>query len=202
MPSHANVFRATLILLASALPFAATGCGHKTVHAAAPASAAPSPAAAAPERPMNTAPDTTAQPPAEAISTPPPVIPAASTAPPAVSVPAKKLPPPRKPSGGQAAPDNGAESADHPPAPQISPQLSPQDQAAYQRKTDEAVSTAEKNLQQASGKQLNAAQQDLVDKIRGFLADSRNATKAGDLARAQLLAQKASLLSVELINSL
>jgi hypothetical protein len=202
MPNQANGFRTPLILLLAALPFAADGCARKTVHAAAPVSAAPSPASAAAERPMNTAPDTTAQPPAETVNPSPPVLPAASAPPPAVSVPAKKPPAPRRQSGEQAASDNGSEPAEHPPAPQISPQLSPQDQATYQRRTDEAVSTAEKNLQQASGKQLNAAQQDLVDKIRSFLADSRDASKAGDLARAELLAQKASLLSVELINSL
>ena len=63
------------------------------------------------------------------------------------------------------------------------------------------TTTAEKNLQETSGKQLNAAQQDLVGKIRSFLAQSRDASKDGDWARAQNLAQKARLLSAELINS-
>jgi len=49
---------------------------------------------------------------------------------------------------------------------------------------------------------LNAAQQDLVGKIRSFADQSRDASKAGDWARAQNLAQKARLLSVELLNSL
>ena len=71
-----------------------------------------------------------------------------------------------------------------------------------QRRTNEDISVAEKNLQQATGKQLSAAQHDLYEKIQGFLAQSREASKAGDLARAQNLAQKARLLSVELVNSL
>lgn len=96
--------------------------------------------------------------------------------------------------------DAGPELA-HPPAPQISPQLSPGDQAAYERKTGEDTSVAEKNLQETSGKQLNAAQQDLVGKIRSFLSQSRDASKDGDWVRAQNLAQKARLLSVELVNS-
>jgi hypothetical protein len=40
-----------------------------------------------------------------------------------------------------------------------------------------------------------------VGKIRSFLSQSRDASKDGDWARAQNLAQKARLLSNELINS-
>ena len=65
----------------------------------------------------------------------------------------------------------------------------------------EDTAVAEKNLQQTSGKQLNAAQQDLVGKIRSFLSQSRDASKDGDWVRAQNLAQKARLLSDELIDS-
>jgi hypothetical protein len=57
-------------------------------------------------------------------------------------------------------------------------------------------------LAQANGKQLSAGQQDLEEKIRSFLVQSRDASKSGDWARAQNLAQKARLLSVELVNSL
>jgi hypothetical protein len=88
------------------------------------------------------------------------------------------------------------------PAPQISPQLSAGDQASYERKTTEDAAVAEKNIQGASGRQLNAAQQDIVDKVRSFLSQARDASKTGDWARAQNLAQKARLLSVELANSL
>jgi hypothetical protein len=49
---------------------------------------------------------------------------------------------------------------------------------------------------------LSAAQQDLVEKIRSFVSQSRDASKSGDWARAQNLAQKARLLSIELLNSL
>jgi hypothetical protein len=76
------------------------------------------------------------------------------------------------------------------------------DQASYQRKTNGDVSVARKNLQAAQGRQLNSAQQDLVDKIRSFLSQSQDASKGGDWARAQNLAQKARLLSVELVDSL
>jgi hypothetical protein len=118
-----------------------------------------------------------------------------------VATTALKPAPPRKPSAEQPASDPGTETP-HRPAPQIAPQLSPGDQATYERKTNDDISLAEKNLQQTSGKQLSAAQQDLTEKIRSFLAQSREAGRGGDWARAQNLAQKARLLSAELINTL
>jgi hypothetical protein len=151
---------------------------------------------------MNTAPDTNALPPTEAV-TPPPAIPDTATAPPPVTIPhAKAGPKPPKPAPEPAAEAPTDQPPAHPAAPQIAPQLSPGDQASYERKTNEDIDVAEKNLQQANGKQLSAAQNDLVEKIRSFLSQSREAAKAGDLARAQNLAQKARLLSIELVESL
>jgi hypothetical protein len=150
---------------------------------------------------MNTAPDTNALPPTEMV-TPAPPIPDTATTPPPVTIPhAKTGPKPPRPAP-EPAPEAPADQLVHPLAPQISPQLSPGDQASYERKTNEDTDVAEKNLQQANGKQLSAAQNDLVEKIRSFLSQSREAAKAGDLARAQNLAQKARLLSVELVESL
>ena len=189
--------RLTAALLACAFSFAAGGCAHKSVHAAAPAAAAPVPAEA---RPMNTAPDTDASPPAEAVATPPALPTSVAPPPAAVTIQPPKPAAPRRPAEDQPA-DTESEQPAHPPAPQISPQLSPSDQATYQRKTGDDTATTEKNLRETSGKQLNAAQQDLVGKIRSFLSQSRDASKDGDWARAQNLAQKARLLSDELINS-
>lgn len=61
--------------------------------------------------------------------------------------------------------------------------------------------TAEKNLQAANGKSLNAAQKDLVEKIRGFLEQSHEAIVADDWVRAENLAEKARVLSLELAKS-
>jgi hypothetical protein len=118
-----------------------------------------------------------------------------------VAIPATTPAAPRRPAPEQT-PADADTAPSHPPAPQIAPQLSPGDEAAYQRKTGEDISVAESNLQQTDGKQLNATQLDLTGKIRSFLSQSRDASKSGDWARAQNLAQKARLLSVELINSL
>ncbi len=135
-----------------------------------------------------------------ATQTPPPEIPAASTVPPPIIAPATKpAPKPQKPSPEPAA---VAEEHTRPPAPQISPQLSEDAKASLQRGIGEDLGVAQSNLQQSNGKRLNAPQSDLVDKIKSFINQSHDASKEGDLARARNLAQKARLLSVELVNSL
>jgi hypothetical protein len=184
------------IVLAFCLCIAATGCARKSTRASVPVTIPPRPAIVEAERPMTIAPDTDAVPPVETTITPPVI--AEEPAPPPGSIPAAK--PPRKPIEAQVQ-EVASEPPSRPPALQISPQLSQVDQASYERKTNEDVSAAKKNLQAAKGKQLNAAQQDLVHKIRSFLAQSLEASKGGDWARAQTLGQKARLLSVELVNS-
>jgi hypothetical protein len=190
MPSRSIDAPVVAALVVCALALGTSGCKHK-VQAAAPVASAPAP--------------TPKQPPA---ATPAPELPKQTETPPSTEpLPVATAPPPAPPH--RPAPkrpaETPAESTDQParpPAPQISPQLSPNDQASYERKTNDDVSVAEKNLAQANGKQLSAGQQDLEEKIRSFLVQSRDASKSGDWARAQNLAQKARLLSVELVNSL
>jgi hypothetical protein len=88
-----------------------------------------------------------------------------------------------------------------PAVPVISPQISPADQAAYERRISENIGTAERNLQQASAHQLNASQKDMAEKIKAFVDQAREAMQASDWTRAQNLAQKAQVLSAELVNS-
>ena len=88
-----------------------------------------------------------------------------------------------------------------PRAPTIAPQLSPAEFAAARQETNESLDIAEKNLAATRGKTLNAAQHDLVSKIRGFLKDAREAAGAGDWVLARNLAKKAQVLSEELLHS-
>lgn len=200
MPSRELEARVVL-LIALAAPFLQAGCLlHSNARAAAPVAATPQPEA---ERPMNVAPDTDAVPP-KPPETPAPNVPNSTSAPPLTAIAKPKIPPaPPKPPAEQAAPaEPAADSASHTPVPQISPQLSPGDQQNYERRMNDDILAAEKDLQQTNGRQLNAYQQDLVEKIHSFLDQSRDASKGGDWARAQNLAQKARLLSTELVNSL
>jgi outer membrane biosynthesis protein TonB len=166
---------ATLVVLVCLVPFGLTGCWKTAKAGALP-----------PPENVPTPPN-----PAETNVAPLPVEP----------VQTKPAPPSRKPPVESAA-DSQPEQPARAPAPQISPQLSPGDQASLQHKTQDDILVAQKNLQQSSGRVLSAAQKDLVDKIQSFLSQSGEASKAGDWSRAQNLSQKARLLSVELVDSL
>ena len=89
-----------------------------------------------------------------------------------------------------------------PQMPQIVPELSAQESSTLQQETQQCLGDAERNLAAASRKTLNATQADLAAKVRGFMADAREAAKAGDWSRARDLAKKAQVLSEELTNSL
>jgi type IV secretory pathway VirB10-like protein len=201
MPSRKTESAFLAAFFLSGLSFSVVGCNGTSVKAAAPVTTAPA-AIAADSKPItNIAPDTDALPPVEAVAPPP--TPAATADAPLPVEPAHTKPPPpphRQPT--EASSDTQAEQPARTPPPQISPQLSPGDQASLRRSTGVDAQVAQKNLQQANGKVLNAAQQDLQEKIRSFLAQSDEAGKAGDWSRAQTLAQKARLLSVELVDSL
>jgi hypothetical protein len=71
-----------------------------------------------------------------------------------------------------------------------------------QQQTNQSLVIAEKNLGSARGKNLNAAQSDLVSKIKGFIKDARAAAQVTDWSRARSLAKKAQVLSEELAGSL
>lgn len=88
-----------------------------------------------------------------------------------------------------------------PTPPRMAPRLSPAQQVQLQERTWQAISLAEKNLQAVVGRRLSPAQQDIEGKVRTFLAQAREAINSGDWVRALNLAEKAQLLSVELINT-
>jgi hypothetical protein len=113
-------------------------------------------------------------------------------------MPTKRSSPPRpRPATIEAS----EPSPPKPAAPLISPSLSASDLAAAKKTTTANITTAEKNLQQVNGKQLSASQKDLTEKIRGFLEQSHEAILADDWVRAQNLAEKARVLSTELVKS-
>jgi outer membrane biosynthesis protein TonB len=165
------------------------GCASKhIVRAAPPSVSTPPPEETAPMPAPETPPPvtTTTEEPAPEMPTPVPT-----------PAPGKKPPAPRRP-----APTEAADPAPAKPAPpQISPQLSPKDLESTKKNTTANITTAEQNLQLANGKQLTAAQIDLTEKIKGFLSQSHEAIMADDWVRAQNLAEKARVLSAELVKS-
>ncbi|HTW59518.1 MAG TPA: hypothetical protein VMD99_15415 [Terriglobales bacterium] len=61
------------------------------------------------------------------------------------------------------------------------------------------MESTEENLKKIASQQLSSNQQDMVNQIRQFMAQSRTAVAAGDSDRARTLAWKAQLLSQELV---
>src|SRR5271154_1807202 len=177
--------RAKFALIAACLlAVGLAGCPREKVHAKMPKIIPPVPAIAEPPVPpyiLGVEPtDTTLAMIPESLPAPPP-----ERARPA---------PPRKPA-------TDAPATPKPAAPVISPQISPADQAAYEQRITENLTTAERNLQQASAHQLNASQKDMAEKIRSFVDQAHEAMQASDWTRAQNLAQKAQVLSSELVGS-
>ena len=175
-----------------ALLFAASavlsGCANKhIVRAAPPSVSSPPPDVTAPM------PQPEAPPPVTTTEEPAPEVP--SPAPP--PAPAKRPSAPRRPAPTETADPTPAKPA----PPQISPQLSAKDLEATKKNTTTNITTAEQNLQVANGKQLSAAQKDLTEKIKGFLSQAHEAIMADDWVRAQNLAEKARVLSAELVKS-
>lgn len=111
-------------------------------------------------------------------------------------------PPPHRASIAPAPAPEPENAEVKPPAPRMAPRLEPGEENTYKQKTWDAISGAETNLRRTNGHRLNAIQQDLEGKVRGFLGQSREAIGVGDWILALNLAEKALLLSRELVGSL
>jgi hypothetical protein len=103
--------------------------------------------------------------------------------------------PPRPRVAATSAP--GPATPEKPQEAIIAPELSDEQLSAAKTDTQQSLLAAERNLALAQGKNLNAAQQDLVSKIRGFVESSREAMKENDWQRARTQARKAEVLSRE-----
>ena len=176
-----------LLLACLAAPILA-GCGRNIVRAASPSVTSPPPGEPAP-RPAASSPAPIAAP-----ELPQP-------APELVISPGPEPQPPRpRPAPVAAEPEPPRPRTEVAP-PQISPILTPADQERLTRLSTDQIRIAERNLQLAAGRRLNAVQNDLAEKVRGFLSQAHEAIRANDWVRAQNLAEKAQVLSAELVKS-
>jgi hypothetical protein len=73
------------------------------------------------------------------------------------------------------------------------------EQASDKSSTDQLRAATEENLKKVAELQLNSSQREIVSQIREFLKQSKAAVAAGDLEGGHNLAQKAHLLSDELV---
>ena len=178
---------AALLVCLAALTLA--GCRRNIVRAAPPSVATPPPAEPAPQ------PAASSPAPIAAPELPQP-------APELVLFPAPEPEPPRpRPVLVEAEPEPPSTRTTEVAPPQISPILSRAAQERLTRLTTDDVRIAERNLQLAGGRRLNAVQDDLAEKVRGFLSQAHEAIRANDWVRAQNLAEKAQVLSADLVRS-
>jgi hypothetical protein len=114
--------------------------------------------------------------------------------------------PPRlaAPRGGPARPRVAAAPPVEPPQvekaaePIILPDLTADRLNAAKAETQQSLDAAESKLGQTQGKQLNATQEDVASKVRGFMESAREAMKNGDWERAKNQAKKAEVLAMQL----
>jgi type IV secretory pathway VirB10-like protein len=109
-------------------------------------------------------------------------------------------PPPVKP---HVAPVTTQEpSAEKHVEPTIAPEVPTQEVTEAKAESQHSLDVAEKNLSMTQGKKLNAMQEDLASKVRGFADNAREAMKSEDWVRAKNLSKKAEVLSEQLASSL
>jgi outer membrane biosynthesis protein TonB len=195
-----RIARATFagVLLASVLVLG--GCKKKKPAVPPPQAQAPTITQPAPET----------QPPVPPAAEPnrpePEAVPAETTAAPAAAAPkpkpkprhtAKKTPPPEKPAEKQPAKTVVPEGGTQPASPQLSASM-PSDKVIHQQlNTNQLLEATDYNLKNIT-RALNADEQAMVQHIRSYMQQARDAAKENDTERAYNLALKAHLLSDEL----
>jgi hypothetical protein len=74
------------------------------------------------------------------------------------------------------------------------------EEAAHQRESaGQLLASTESNLKQLAARTLNPNQQEMIVQIRHYMDGARSALKESDTQRAHTLAQKAYLLSDDLV---
>jgi hypothetical protein len=85
------------------------------------------------------------------------------------------------------------------PAAQIAPGMPPAEAARERHDAEQWLGTTDDQLKHLAGHTLDARQQETVAQIHNYMDGARTALKEGDVGRASTLAQKAHLLSDDLV---
>jgi len=85
------------------------------------------------------------------------------------------------------------------PEVQFSPRLTEKQQVDQKEKISNLLSVTDANLQKVAGRPLKVSEEEMMKQIRAYMEQAKQAGETGDLQRAQNLASKANLLSVELV---
>jgi len=85
------------------------------------------------------------------------------------------------------------------PAAQIAPGMTPAEATRQRHNAEQLLGATDDKLKRLAGRPLDAKQQEAVAQIRNYMDGARSALKEGDVRRANTLAQKAHLLSEDLV---
>ena len=85
------------------------------------------------------------------------------------------------------------------PAAQIAPGMTPAEATRQRHNAEQLLGATDDKLKGLAGRTLDAKQQETVGQIRNYMEGARSALKEGDVRRANTLAQKAHLLSEDLV---
>jgi hypothetical protein len=85
------------------------------------------------------------------------------------------------------------------PVVQLAPSVTDQQASQQRQSTAQLLASTDANLNKISARQLSSSQQDMVNQIRNYVQQAKEAEKAGDLQRARNLAFKAQLLSDDVL---
>jgi hypothetical protein len=85
------------------------------------------------------------------------------------------------------------------PVVQLAPSVTDQQASQQRQSTAQLLAATDANLTKISARQLTSSQQDMVNQIRNYVQQAKEAEKAGDLQRARNLAFKAQLLSDDVL---
>jgi len=85
------------------------------------------------------------------------------------------------------------------PAAQIAPGMTPAEATHQRHNAEQLLGATDDKLKRLAGRTLDAKQQETVGQIRNYIDGARLALKEGDVRRANTLAQKAHLLSEDLV---
>jgi len=85
------------------------------------------------------------------------------------------------------------------PAAQIAPGMTHAEATHQRHNAEQLLGATDDKLKRLAGRPLDAKQQEAVGQIRNYMEGARSALKEGDVRRANTLAQKAHLLSEDLV---
>ena len=85
------------------------------------------------------------------------------------------------------------------PAAQIAPGMTPAEASRQRHNAEQLLGATDDKLKGLAGRAMDARKQETVEQIRNYMEGARSALKEGDVRRANTLAQKAHLLSEDLV---